>query len=92
MTRTRYRAKGRELKHAGDKIARENATSTSTVLAVVLQMDAVLLYVYAFWCDDTAAKNCLAQNWQSIFGLLSFVKSRADKANMDIVSGIWFVL
>lgn len=52
-------------------------------------MDAVLLYVFAFWCDDQAAKTCVVKNWQSIFGLLTFVKSRAEKSGMAIVVGIW---
>lgn len=70
-------------------MARESVGSQAMPLAVVLQMDAVLLYVYAFWCDDTAAKNCLVQNWQSIFGLLAFVKSRAEKASLSVIVGLW---
>lgn len=84
-----YRDKGRQLKHSSDKIAREASTPGESSLALLQQMDAVLLYVYAFWCDDQAAKTCVVQNWQSIFGLLAFVKSRAEKAGLSIIVGIW---
>ena len=94
---------------------REYQPSTSNrhvpVLAVLEQVDAVILYAYAFYCEDQAvgmARNrqaiqahnqslsipndeqphfgslqwkmgCIADNWKSIFGLVSFVKSRAEK-------------
>lgn len=82
------------------------------VLALLEQVDAVLLYAYAFWCEDQAAgsvrvrqgsvssstaaaaasldpteaigtarwkPSCIVENWKSVFGLMSFVKGRAEK-------------
>ena len=87
----RYRSAGRELKHSGDATARSATSLRDSHLAIVQQAEAVLLYVFAFWCDDQAARGCIIQNWQSIFGLLAFVKRAAEKANLGIVVGVWCV-
>jgi hypothetical protein len=79
------------------------------VLALFEQVDAIILYAYAFYCEDqaigsvrnrqptaTSTENgendketvarqgawrpgCIAENWKSIFGLVAFVKGRAEK-------------
>lgn len=51
-------------------------------------MEALLLYIFAFWCDDQASKTCLASNWQSIFGLLAFVRRAAEKQGLAVVLGL----
>lgn len=48
-----------------------------------------MIYVFSYWCDDQAAKQTLAVNWKAIFGLLTFVKSTAEKAGMSIIVGLW---
>lgn len=58
-------------------------------MALAKQTEAILLYVFAFWCDDQAAKTCISQNWQSIFGLVAFVKRAAEKANLSLVVALW---
>ncbi|SCZ94001.1 BZ3500_MvSof-1268-A1-R1_Chr6-1g08358 [Microbotryum saponariae] len=82
----RFRATGRELKHMGDKLAQESTANHAVALAY--QTDAILLYVFAFWCDDQAAKTCIAQNWQTIFGLVAYVKRAAQKAKLGLLEGI----
>ncbi|KAM0790799.1 hypothetical protein ACM66B_004646 [Microbotryomycetes sp. NB124-2] len=84
----KYRDCGRSLKHAGDAIAKEARTGPRGKLALAKQTEAILLYAFAFWCDDQAAKACIPSNWKSIFGLLAFVKSRAEKDKLGIVIGL----
>ncbi|KAK4050802.1 hypothetical protein OIV83_003223 [Microbotryomycetes sp. JL201] len=85
----RYRDCGRGLKHSGDAIAREARSGPRAKLALAKQTEAILLYAFAFWCDDQAAKACIPSNWKSIFGLLAFVKSRAEKEKLGIIIGLW---
>ncbi|GAA5889378.1 hypothetical protein JCM6882_000726 [Rhodosporidiobolus microsporus] len=76
---------GRSLKHKGDAFARSASSLSGTAArkdrlrGIVHQMDAILLYVFAFWCDDVAGKACLAANWQSVFGLIGFVRKAAER-------------
>ena len=78
------------------------------VLALFEQVDAIILYAYAFYCEDQAIgsfrnrqptvtstdngdnkenigrqsawrSGCITENWKSIFGLVAFVKGRAEK-------------
>lgn len=79
------------MKHSSDKLAREATNPSENLIAIVQQTDAMLLFIFSFWCDDQAAKSCIVQHWQSIFGLISFVKSRAEKVGMSIIVGIWYV-
>ncbi|KAK0519571.1 hypothetical protein OC834_007337 [Tilletia horrida] len=64
-TSRKYKARGRQLKHAGDKQMREYSadqqdgaskarlTKQEVIETAALQhIDAILHYVYAFWCDD----------------------------------------
>lgn len=100
------------MKHSGDKRMREyQPTATNRhipVLALFEQVDAIILYAYAFYCEDQAIGSlrtrqptngstetsdatkegigksnwragCIAENWKSIFGLVAFVKGRAEK-------------
>lgn len=114
------RDKGRELKHSGDRKMREYRPDSTNqhipVLALLEQVDAIVLYACAFWCEDLAigtirsrqASNtstdsvssstssstaissggpgspgwkmgCNQENWKSLFGLLAFVKGKAEK-------------
>ncbi|GAA5859510.1 hypothetical protein JCM8547_006856 [Rhodosporidiobolus lusitaniae] len=77
---------GRSLKHKGDAFARSTSSSSDPhaarkdrLRALVHQMDAILLYVFAFSCDDAAGRTCLTANWQSVFGLIGFVRKAAEK-------------
>lgn len=76
------------MKHAGDKTRRDGR---SNALATIQQADAVLLFVFSYWCDDQARKTTTSTNWQSVHGLLDFVKTSAVKAKLDIVLGLWCV-
>ncbi|KAK4047887.1 hypothetical protein OIO90_006048 [Microbotryomycetes sp. JL221] len=86
----KYRDKGRTLKHSGDAIARQAHSSTGprAKLALANQTEAILMYMFAFWCDDMAAKACIPSNWKTIFPLLAFVKQRADKDKQTIITGL----
>ncbi|KAL8283863.1 hypothetical protein RQP46_005295 [Phenoliferia psychrophenolica] len=86
-----YRDKGREVKHEGDRTRRDGGSMDPSAnrLATLQQCDAVMIYVFSYWCDDQAAKQTNVGNWKAIFGLLSFVKSSAEKAGMSIVVGLW---
>ncbi|GEM10523.1 hypothetical protein Rt10032_c11g4540 [Rhodotorula toruloides] len=80
---------GRKLKHAGDAIARTPQPSRKDILrALAHHIDSILLYIYSFWCDDSANRNCNAQQWESGFGLISFVRKMAEKENMALVVGL----
>ncbi|GAA5969648.1 hypothetical protein JCM11641_008192 [Rhodosporidiobolus odoratus] len=75
---------GRSLKHKGDAFARTTSEDArqarkDRLRGIVHQMDAILLYVFAFWCDDAAGRTCLTQNWQSVFGLIGFVRKAAER-------------
>ncbi|GAA6063099.1 hypothetical protein JCM10212_003297 [Sporobolomyces blumeae] len=79
---------GRQLKHSGDSLARRSTTPTATLLSLAHQLDAILLYVFAFWCDDQASKTCLGQNWNSVFGLIAFVKKASEKEGQVVLTAI----
>ncbi|GAA5941594.1 uncharacterized protein JCM15063_001630 [Sporobolomyces koalae] len=82
---------GRRLKHSGDSLARRASPSSSSptmLLSLAHQVDAILLYVFAFWCDDTAARTCLPSNWSTVFGLIAFVKKTADKEHEPFLTGL----
>ena len=56
------RERGRALKHSGDRRMREYAPQTAVgsarlvpILALLEQVDAIILYSFAFWCEDQAA-------------------------------------
>lgn len=99
----RYRNRGRELKHSGDRRMREASVASSSYgaphpdaeVAALEQTDALLLYVYSFWCDDQAGgggSTCVASNWQSIFGLLRYVRERHEKLGTTALVGLWSVV
>ncbi|BGP10175.1 hypothetical protein JCM10049v2_006058 [Rhodotorula toruloides] len=80
---------GRKLKHAGDAIARTPHPSRKDILrALAHHIDSILLYIYSFWCDDSANRNCNVQQWESGFGLISFVRKMAEKENVALVVGL----
>jgi hypothetical protein len=60
-----------------------------TILSIVYHTDAITLFVFASWCDDQAARRCITQGWESIFGLLGFVKAAAKKNGCTVVLSIW---
>lgn len=59
-------------------------------------MDAVLLYVYSFWCEDEAAaidagtsSVVIAVNWNTIFGLLKYVCDSQVRNGFPALAGLW---
>ncbi|GAA6020603.1 hypothetical protein JCM8202_006318 [Rhodotorula sphaerocarpa] len=88
------RAHGRKLKHAGDALSRGASSSPpsrkTTLFALAHHIDSVLLYVFSFWCDDTANKNCNVQQWASVYGLVSFVKKQALQEKIPVVLGLCY--
>ena len=90
----RCREHGRKLKHAGDALSRASSGTgcrKNTLLAMAHHIDSILLYVFSFWCDDTASKNCNVQQWASVYGLVAFVKKQAQHENVPVVLGLWYV-
>jgi hypothetical protein len=94
----RYRKRGRELKHRGDQRRKEASTnkhlSTSPekemFLASLEQTDAILLYMYGFWCEDMASNgSCIVANWTSLYGLLKYVYSYHESKKMTFLAGLW---
>lgn len=99
----RYRTHGRELKHRGDQRLREASAqqlssgqpSSAAQLAALEQTDALLLYVYGFWCEDQAATSsavphaCVAHNWASLFGLLKYVHACHERNGNKVLAGLW---
>lgn len=60
-----YRRKGRDVKHSGDRRLRESSADPSTAqsqasIAALEQTDALLHFVYGFWCEDMALGLSLA--------------------------------
>ncbi|KAE8184496.1 hypothetical protein CF336_g7777 [Tilletia laevis] len=70
----KYKARGRELKHSGDRRARDGSDGRSRQEAVetaaLEHTDAILHYVYAFWCDDQA-RALTARKGESVTAALS---------------------
>ncbi|GAA5936105.1 hypothetical protein JCM1841_007055 [Sporobolomyces salmonicolor] len=89
---TQCRELGRRLKHTGDALSRSTPAPSPSLKAplraLAHQMDAILLYVFAFWCDDQAGKTCLPQNWQSVFGLIAFVRRGAEREGVVLLAGL----
>ncbi|KAK0550413.1 hypothetical protein OC846_003680 [Tilletia horrida] len=92
-----FKERGRKLKHAGDARVRSNTSSSPQVnartgrtgkqeaseIAALEHMDAILHFVYSFWCEDQAhalkARNGTPSsvtsnpnNWASLFPFLEF--------------------
>jgi len=64
-TAASYRRKGRDVKHAGDRRLREASTNPASAdtqkhIAALEQTDALLHFVYGFWCEDQALQLNLA--------------------------------
>jgi hypothetical protein len=98
----RCRTIGRVLKHSGEARYRDNPDKEPAAeLGLLEQADAFLLYMYAFWCEDQGRARVTSDgqvkpgfhvdNWKSMFGLLSFVRSRAEKTKWDPIVGLWYV-
>lgn len=96
-----YQARGRSLKHSGDNRVRSAppASSSSTRAAVQRvanfeQTEAILLYMYAFWCEDHAAATstgkagCIVSNWSSLSGLMHYVCANHEKAKDYPLAGL----
>ncbi|SOV07521.1 uncharacterized protein UDID_05294 [Ustilago sp. UG-2017a] len=90
-----YRTAARQLKHTAD--ARACSLSSSrpsylaarpTELSALQQLDAVLLFCYAFWLDDLASCSCIAKNWISLFGLLRYATNAQSDLGNDVLLGI----
>lgn len=92
-TAAAYRHRGRELKHRGDRRLRDSSTNYSSPISEALiagleQTDALLLYVYGFWCDDQGRGTCITENWNSLFGLLKYVYLRHEKNKATVLAGL----
>ncbi|KAN0060727.1 hypothetical protein ACQY0O_007385 [Thecaphora frezii] len=96
-TATVYRNCGRERKHVGDQLAEKAASSvpsfaspSSNEIAALEQLDAVLLFCYAFYLSDQekGAGSCLANNWLSLFGLLRYVTNAHSRFRNDGLVGL----
>ncbi|EST09458.2 hypothetical protein PSEUBRA_000669 [Kalmanozyma brasiliensis GHG001] len=94
-----YRSAARELKHAADARASSLSASRPSYLAArptqvsaLEQLDAVLLFCYAFWLDDLAAScpggGCIAKNWISLFGLLRYATNAHSDLGNDVLLGV----
>lgn len=97
-----YRSAARELKHAADARASSLSASRPSYLAArptqvsaLEQLDAVLLFCYAFWLDDLAASDsatpgggCIAKNWISLFGLLRYATNAHSDLGNDVLLGV----
>lgn len=105
----RFQREARSLKHAGDELLRGEEQGSKRQLAGLATLtDAVLLFMFGFWCDDTrhasaesapssssssssASVPVNAKNWQSVFGLLRYVKGLASKQSLGTLASIWCV-
>lgn len=65
-------------------------TPSATESAALEQLDAVLLYCYAFFLDDHAAgpTSCITNNWMSLFGLLRYVTNAVSKLDITPLVGL----
>lgn len=92
------------MKHSGDARMRANLDPTKQEIETSLleSADSVLLYVYSFWCDDLLAgrtdekgqytkPGAMKENWSTLFGLLGFVRSKAEKAQMPLLAALLYV-
>lgn len=107
-----FQSRGRALKHSGDRRLREASTasysSSSKQLAAQQaatfeHTEAILLFIYAFWCEDAAAnwnsksgesssssssqKSCSVANWSSLSGLLHYVCANHEKQKNPALAG-----
>jgi len=101
-----FQREARSLKHAGDELLRGEEQGSKRQLAGLATLtDAVLLFMFGFWCDDTrhasaesapssssssssASVPVNAKNWQSVFGLLRYVKGLASKQSLGTLASI----
>ncbi|UZJ52165.1 hypothetical protein CBS101457_001485 [Exobasidium rhododendri] len=93
-----YRKRGRELKHRGDQRRKDVSTNKrlassspekELLLASLEQTDALLLYMYGFWCEDMAFNgSCVVANWTSLYGLLKYVYLNHEKNKMTLLAGL----
>lgn len=69
---------------------------SDVMLAMLEQTDAVLLYIYSFWVEDLLAGRqdqdgrltkpaCMVDNWRTLFGLLNFVRGRAEQSRVHLI-------
>lgn len=104
-----YQSKGRALKHAGDRRLREassaydaSTTAASQQVAIYQHTEAILLFMYGFWCEDWAAslkmaaagsassssRSCIVANWSSLSGLLHYVCANHEKHKNEALAGL----
>ncbi|BGP72380.1 hypothetical protein NBRC10513v2_005776 [Rhodotorula toruloides] len=84
MPRPRTQAQARRRRHR----SHASPFPKDILRALGHHIDSILLYIYSFWCDDSANRNCNVQQWESGFGLISFVRKMAEKANVALVVGL----
>lgn len=91
-----YRTAARSLKHAADARASTlSATHPSylaarpTHISALEQLDAALLFCYAFWLDDlSSSSGCITKNWTSLFGLLRYATNAHSDLGNDVCLGV----
>lgn len=74
-----YRDRARTLKHSGDARTRVHPkplpASAESLRSLVELTDSVLLWVYAFWCDDQLAPSKVnLEMWRSMDGMKKAVR------------------
>lgn len=90
-----YRTAARDLKHRADARSSTLSTSRPSYLAsrpsevsALEQLDAVLLFAYAFHLDDLSAGACVAKNWTSLFGLLRYATNAQSELGNEVLLGV----
>ncbi|EIM23196.1 hypothetical protein WALSEDRAFT_59485 [Wallemia mellicola CBS 633.66] len=87
-TSSLYKERGRNIKHWGDRHYQLSTKATGDesdylrVLAACELLDAVLMYAYAFWCEDRI-NGTLLQNWNSLEPLAKFSRSKCDSLTVN---------
>lgn len=103
---TIYQSRGRSLKHSGDRRIRDaspRASSTSRNSAQTIanyeQTEAIVLYLYAFWCEDqtlpaggSSSRPCILTNWSSLSGLLHHVHRNHEKQGEHLLAALCLLL
>lgn len=88
---SRYRVAARDLKHRADSRPPSAVSSRlPSELAALEQLEAVLLFCYAFHLDDlaTVEGGCITKNWISIFALLRHTTQAHKELHNDALLGV----
>ena len=75
---------------SNDRKLNDDQQQKLKILSGLELLDAVLIYAYAFWCEDTLANTPILVNWQSLGPLAKFNRSKWDQlyeSNNDTAFG-----